>query len=144
MWSDEKLWVEKQHPNKQNERYWEPWSQYLNWFKYQGRRGMMCWADIINSELMFHWFNDGTSINLDVHWEMMQTVMWPRISKFSRYKRYWFQQDAWGNTWYCCKDHGIADVEIWRRVHKPFHREAVASEKSRSISPGLQILVCWA
>ena len=22
MWSDEKLWLEKQHPKKQNERYW--------------------------------------------------------------------------------------------------------------------------
>ena len=35
----------------------------------------------------------------------------------------------------------MADIEIWREGHKRF-TERPASEKSRSISPGLLVLVC--
>ena len=53
----------------------------------------MYWAVLINGEAILHWFNVGTSINQDVYLEMLQTVLWPRISRDSNRKRYWFQQD---------------------------------------------------
>ena len=48
---------------------------------------------------------------------------------------------GWVHTSYCRKSQGMVDVEIWRMGHKPFHREAIVSKKSRSISPVLLVLV---
>ena len=77
MWSDEKLWVEKQHAHKQNERYWANHDLIVEIDRnQQGGRGIMCWAGLINGEVILHWFNVGTSINQDVSLDMLQTVTW--------------------------------------------------------------------
>ena len=101
----------KQHPNKQSNLYWA--NQVGIYYKQQGGRGIMRWAGLINGEVILHWFNVATSINKDVYLEMVQTVMWPRISRVSNRKRYWFQQDG-------AIPQGMADFEIWRTSHKPF------------------------
>ena len=81
MQSDEKLWDEKRHLNKQKERYWAIRDHDVEIdCKQQGGRGIMCWTGIINGEVILHWFNVGTSINQDVYLEILQTFMWPRIS----------------------------------------------------------------
>ena len=68
MLSDENLWVEKQHPNKQNERNWANHDPNVEIdCKQQGRRAIMCWAGLINGEVILHWFNVGTLINQDVY-----------------------------------------------------------------------------
>ena len=77
----------------------------------------MWWACLINGEVILHWFDVCTSINKDTYLEMLSTGMWPRISRVSNRKRC------------CCKGQGMADVEIWRKGHKSFHRVAMASKK---------------
>ena len=80
MWFDEKLWVEKQHPHKQNERNWDNRDPNVEIdCKQQGRRDIMCWASLITGEVILHWFNVVTSINQDGYSEMLQTVMWSII-----------------------------------------------------------------
>ena len=68
MWTDEKLWVEKQHSNKQYERYWANHDPNIEIDCKQQRGGsIICWAGLINGEVIRHWFNVGTSINQDVY-----------------------------------------------------------------------------
>ena len=95
MRSDENLWIEKHQSNEQNERYWSNHDPNVEIdCKQQGGRGIMCWAGLNNGEVILHLFNVGTSINQNVYLEMLQTDMWPRISRVSNRKRYWFQQDG--------------------------------------------------
>ena len=80
IWSDEKLWEEKVHPNKQNERYWaeaDPETEVD--CRVQGGRKVMCWAGIINGDIILHWF--------------------PAVRSVSTRCMYWFQQD--GATAHC-------------------------------------------
>ena len=87
--------------------------------KQHGARGIMRWAGLINGEVIHHWFNVGTSINHDVCLEILQTVMWPKNSRVSNRKKYWFQQEG-DHTSYCCKGQEMAVAKFQRKGHKPF------------------------
>ena len=102
----------KQHPIKRSERYWAFCDPNIEIdCKQQGRRGIMCWAGLINGEVILHWFNVGTSINQNVYLEMLHTDVWPIISRVSNRKRYWFQQDG-ATPHIAVRVGGMADVEI--------------------------------
>ena len=55
---------------------------------------MMCWAAIINGEMIFHWFNDRQSMNGETYLEIMENVFWPRVRTVSTRSAYWFQKDG--------------------------------------------------
>ena len=61
MWSGEKLWVEKQHPNRKKSdtglTMIDPNVEID--CKQQEERGIMCWAGLINGEVILQWFNVG-------------------------------------------------------------------------------------
>ena len=72
LWTDEKLWVEKTHPNKQNERYWSQVDPEVEvGCREQGGKKIMCWAGLINGKIILHWFPLGTSVNQQVYLEML-------------------------------------------------------------------------
>ena len=54
----------------------------------------MCWAGLINGEIILHWFELGTSVNQHVYKDMLQTVAWPRVKNVATHRQYWFQQDG--------------------------------------------------
>ena len=64
--SDEKLWVDKFRPNKQNERYWaEENSEVEVDCREQGVKKVMCWVDQWADHL--DWFPVGTTVNQHVY-----------------------------------------------------------------------------
>ena len=59
----------------------------------QGGRKVMCWAGIINGNIILHWFPLNTSVNQHVYLDMLETVLWPAVRAVSTCHMYWFQQD---------------------------------------------------
>ena len=100
IWSDEKLWEEKVHPNKQNERYWARVDPEVEVdCKMQGGNKVMSWAAMINGEIILHWFPLKTNVDQHVYLDMLETVLWPRVRSVSTRRQYWYEQDgATSNT----------------------------------------------
>ena len=64
IWSDEKWFQLKQGPNKQNERYWAPCDPEVEVeCRVQGGQKVMCWAGVIEGQLIIHWFDNNVSVN---------------------------------------------------------------------------------
>ena len=64
IFSDEKKFVEKTRPNRQNERYWslsDPCIEDEN--RIQGGKSRMCWAALIDGQVILHWFEEGQTVN---------------------------------------------------------------------------------
>lgn len=95
IWSDEKWFLLKQAPNKQNERYWGPCDPEVEVeCREQGGQKVMCWAGVINGQIIIHWFDPGMSVNGQTYLNMLQTVVWPQVKAVATRKSYWFQQDG--------------------------------------------------
>ena len=54
----------------------------------------MCWAAVINGQIILHWFPLNTSVNQHEYMDMLETVLWPAIKNVSKRRQYWFQQDG--------------------------------------------------
>ena len=48
----------------------------------QGGRNLMCWAELINGEVILHWFDDGT-LYPRVYLDMLNEVVWPKFKTVS-------------------------------------------------------------
>ena len=74
MWSDEKWFVLKQKPNKQNEPYWAPCDPGVEVeCREQARKKVMCWAGVIQGRIIIHWFDNNNSVNGDTYLDMLKT-----------------------------------------------------------------------
>ena len=76
------MWEEKVRPNKQNERYWgvkDP--EVEDECRVVGGKKVMCWAALVNGKVILHLFDEGTKLNQQVYLDLLQTVLWPRVSK---------------------------------------------------------------
>ena len=51
----------------------------------QGGRNLMCWAELINGEVILHWFDDGT-VNQRVYLEMLKEAVWLKFKTASARK----------------------------------------------------------
>ena len=95
IWSDEKTFEERTRPNRQNERYWGVVNPHVtDENRVQGGRKVMCWAGIIDGEIILHWFPEGTKVNQHVYLDMLQTVLWPKVRASATRKGWYFQQDG--------------------------------------------------
>ena len=95
IWSDEKWFVLKQAPNKQNERYWAPVDPVVEVeCREQGGAKVMCWAGILAGRIIIHWFDPGTSVTGESYLEMLQQVVWPQVRALVARRQLWFQQDG--------------------------------------------------
>ena len=82
------------HPNKQNERYWGEVDPKVEVdCKVQGGKKVMCWAAVINGQIITHWFPFYSSVNHHVYLDMLETVLWPAVKGVSARRQYWFQKD---------------------------------------------------
>ena len=80
LFSDEKKFVEKVRPNRQNERYWamsDP--QVMEETRVQGGKSQMCWAGLINGRIILHWLDEKETINQHSYLHMLKTVVWPKV-----------------------------------------------------------------
>ena len=76
MWSDEKWFVLKQHPNSQNERCWAPCDPGVEIeCREQGGQKVMCWCGVVDGKIIIHWFDQNVSVNGDTYLEMLQDVV---------------------------------------------------------------------
>jgi hypothetical protein len=95
IWSDEKWFVLKQKPNKQNERYWAPCDPCVEVeCREQGGKKVMCWAGVVEGKIITHWFEQNVSVNGDVYLEMLKDVVWPQVRSVATRRGLWFQQDG--------------------------------------------------
>ena len=64
IWSDEKWFVRRTRPNKQNERYWEPFDPEIEVdCRVQVDEKVMCWCGLINGKIILDWFNTNETVN---------------------------------------------------------------------------------
>lgn len=95
LWSDEKWFVLKQRPNKQNERYWAPVDPDVKvQCNVQGGEKVMAWCGLIMGKIIIHWFESGTSVNGFNYLQMLKNVVWPKIRSHVNSKNLYFQQDG--------------------------------------------------
>ena len=107
LWSDEKWFHLKQHPNKQNERYWAPFDPEIETeCRVQGGEKVMCWAGIVKEKLIIHWFEEGISVNSNTYLSMLKEVVWPKVRYAVNRDQIYFQQDG-------ARVHTTPDVREW-------------------------------
>ena len=138
IWTDEKLWEEKVRPNKQNERFWARVDPEVEVdCRVQGGRKVMCWAGLINGEVILHWFPVCVSVNQHVYMDMLQNVLWPKVKSKSTRLQYWYQQDG-------ATAHTTVQVREW--LMSKFGNRVISRLTERSWpsrSPDLSPLDFW-
>ena len=63
----------------------------------QDGQKMMCWAGVIEGQLIIHWFDNNVSVNGQTYLDMLKEKVWPKIrtnllvsagwSSYTHYKR---------------------------------------------------------
>ena len=94
IFSDEKFFVLRPHPNKQNARFWSCTNPHLydDSLK-QGAEKIMAWADMVNGRILpIVWFQEGQSVNTEIYLKLLQNDMWPAVRHDSDRENYYFQQ----------------------------------------------------
>ena len=95
IWSDEKWFMLKQSPNKQNERFWYPFDPEIEREgRVQGGLNVMAWAGLVNGKVIIHWFDANVSVNGETYLEMLKSVVWPKVGRAVTSRQIWFQQDG--------------------------------------------------
>ena len=83
---------EENKPNKQNERYFEPFDPEIEVdCRVQVDEKVMYWCGLINGKIILHWFN--TSVNSATYLEMLKTAVWLKVRALVTRNQYWFQQE---------------------------------------------------
>ena len=91
IWSDEKWFVLRQPPNRQNERYWAPSDPEVEVpCKEQGGKKVMAWVGVVAGRVILHWFPSNVSVNGERYLQMLQQVLEPLLTRDDL----WFQQDG--------------------------------------------------
>ena len=95
IWSDEKWFMLKQSPNKQNEYFWYPFAPKIEceWCG-QGGLKVMVWAGLVNGKVIIHWFDANVLVNGETYLEMLKFVVWPKVGRAVTSRQLWFQQDG--------------------------------------------------
>ena len=73
---------------------------------------VMCWAGVIEGQLIIHWFDNNVSVNGQTYLNMLKEKVWPKIRNLASRRMYWFQQDG-------AAVHTTKDVREW--LNKTFH-----------------------
>ena len=104
IFSDEKFFVLRPHPNKQNSRFWSCTNPHLyDDSVKQGAEKTMAWAAVVNGRILpIVWFQEGQSVNAEIYLNLLQNDMWPAVSDEADSESYYFQQD--GATPHCAQE----------------------------------------
>ena len=104
IFTDEKWFLLRPHPNRQNSRIWS----IQNPYKYedcvkQGGEKVVCWAAIINGRVLpIHWFENSTAVDGKSYLDLLKTKLWPAMRSTATRHQYYFQQD--GAPCHCSTD----------------------------------------
>ena len=96
IFSDEKWFCLRPHPNRQNTRVWsvENPYEYDDCIR-QGAEKVMCWAAVVDGRVLsLVWFDAGTSVNSDTYLSLLRENLWPEVKSLSSRRKYFFQQDG--------------------------------------------------
>jgi inhibitor of nuclear factor kappa-B kinase subunit alpha len=100
IFSDEKWFSLKPHPNRQNTRHWSITNphNYEQCYK-QGQEKLMCWVGIVDGRVLpIVWFQNAdqlpVSVNGENYLDLLQTTLWPSVRHQSTRQQYWFMQDG--------------------------------------------------
>ena len=95
IWSDEKWFVLRQSPNKQNTRFWAPKNpkNVLECKKAYGEKAM-AWVGMVDGRILpVVWFEG--SVNSEVYLEqVLKNAVWNAVKGVATRRMYWFQQDG--------------------------------------------------
>ena len=139
VFTDEKWFFLRPHPNKQNTRVWSS----SNPFRYddcvkQGAEKVMCFVAIVAGKILPPiWFPPGTSINSDKYLEILRDLVWPEIQKIPGHQRFYYQQD--GAPCHCAK-------KCLEFLSEKFKGKVISRRSSRpwpAHSPDLSPLDFW-
>jgi hypothetical protein len=126
IFTDEKWFHLKPHPNRQNARYWT----IKNPFLYddsvkQGGEKVMSWAAIVDGRVLpIVWFNDGESVNSERYLNLLKKKLWPAVRSDANEQGYYYQQD--GAPAHCSNEclsflsDKFSDRVISRRSNQPW------------------------
>ena len=122
IFSDEKWFSLKPHPNRKNDVYWSKTNpNNIHEVKDQGAVKIMAWVGIVDGQVLpVHWFQG--SVTGQSYLDMLKNVVWPAVRGSSSRKEYWFQQDG-------ARVHTTNDVKKF--LTEKFH--------GRVISNGLEV-----
>ena len=138
IWSDEKWFMLRQSPNKQNERYWYPLDPEIEReSRVQGGLKVMAWAGLVNGKVLIHWFDADVSVTGETYLEMLKSVVWPKVSKKVNSRKLWFQQDG-------ATVHTTLEARQW--LEQKFHQRVISRHTDHpwpAKSPDLSPLDYW-
>ena len=94
IFSDEKWFSLKPHPNRKNDVYWSPDNPgNIEEVRDQGVSKVMAWVGIVDGRVLpITWFQ-GSVTGLS-YLEMLEKKVWPAVKSVATKKKYWFQQDG--------------------------------------------------
>lgn len=94
IFSDEKWFSLKPHPNRKNDVYWSPVNPTnIKEVRDQGVSKVMAWVGIVDGQVLpITWF-DG-SVTGEKYLDMLENKVWPAIKGVASKNKYWFQQDG--------------------------------------------------
>jgi hypothetical protein len=143
IWSDEKWFVKRTSPNRQNERYWSVINphQYVECAN-QGDEKVMAWVGLIDGKILpVYWFQNENgspiSVNGEAYRNMLNEHVYPLIKYSITRKQWWYQQD--GATPHCT----VENIEL---LKKKFGGRVISRRSDiawPSCSPDLNPLDYW-
>ena len=94
IFSDEKWFSLKPHPNRKKDVYWSPVNPKLQEeVRDQGVSKVMVWVGFVDGKILpITWF-DG-SVKAETYLDMLKNRVWPAVRGSSTKENYWFQQDG--------------------------------------------------
>ena len=94
IFSDEKWFSIKPHPNRKNDVYWSPVNpEHQEEVRDQGASKVMAWVGFVDGKILpITWF-DG-SVKADTYLDMLKKKVWPAVRGSASKENYWFQQDG--------------------------------------------------
>ena len=94
IFSDEKWFCLKPHPNKKNQVTWSITNpNNIEEVRDQGVKKVMAWVGFVNGKLLpIHWFEG--SVNGNQYLEMLKNKVWPSVRGTATRDGLWFMQDG--------------------------------------------------
>ena len=138
IWSDEKMWMDKRIPNKQNERYWAAENPYIDIdCSTQTVHKRMSWAGIVDGKVILYWFDEGVRLNHESYLDILRTFVWPRVRRKVADQDLWWQQDG-------ATSHTVEIVRNW--LDTKFDGRVISNKMTHvwpPCSPDLSPLDFW-
>ena len=107
IFTDEKMWVDKRSPNRQNERRWALTNPFLEVAcRTQSVKKRMCLGILIDGQCWIYWFPADIRLTSASYLDILQNWFWPRAHELVARKHLTWQQDG-------ATSHTTEEVRDW-------------------------------